>query len=414
VSITADERTLLRDLAGRVREAAELPVMAERRELWRRHNRLDPVRPMILIFPEGAWEELLPGSALECEDEQARAFEWELRRRLFYREHLRDDTVVEPTLVVHKVVRSTGWGLEARHVESTEARGAWAFDPVLKERRDLGQIRLPQIALDDEATQRNLELTQDLFGDILTVQFKGVAHVSFHLMSQLCLLRGLGNVMMDMAADPGFVHEAMGILEEGHRRLLEQYQALSLLSLNNDDTYHSSGGVGYTDELPQADFDGERVRPCDMWASAESQEMALVSPAMHAEFALAYERRLLEPFGLLGYGCCEDLTRKLDDVCAVPGMRRISISPFADVEACAERLGGDFIFSWKPHPSHLVGEFSPERIRAHVQRTVDVAAANGCVLEMILKDTHTCEHRPERFTAWTRIAREVVDGVPSR
>lgn len=28
---------------------------------------------------------------------------------------------------------------------------------------------------------------------------------------------------------------------------------------------------------------------------------------------------------------------------------------------------------------------------------------------IILKDTHTCEHRPERFDRWTRIARDLVD-----
>jgi hypothetical protein len=31
-----------------------------------------------------------------------------------------------------------------------------------------------------------------------------------------------------------------------------------------------------------------------------------------------------------------------------------------------------------------------------------------CVLEIILKDTHTCEHHPERFDAWCRIARKEV------
>jgi hypothetical protein len=28
---------------------------------------------------------------------------------------------------------------------------------------------------------------------------------------------------------------------------------------------------------------------------------------------------------------------------------------------------------------------------------------------MILKDTHTCEHRPERFDHWTQIARQEVN-----
>ena len=56
------------------------------------------------------------------------------------------------------------------------------------------------------------------------------------------------------------------------------------------------------------------------------------------EFALQYEKPLLEPFGLTGYGCCEDLSRKLDDVLTIPHIRRISISPFADVDLSAARL----------------------------------------------------------------------------
>jgi len=39
---------------------------------------------------------------------------------------------------------------------------------------------------------------------------------------------------------------------------------------------------------------------------------------------------------------------------------------------------------------------------------MDAARRNGCVLEMILKDTHTCENHPERFDQWTRIARELI------
>ena len=136
--------------------------------------------------------------------------------------------------------------------------------------------------------------------------------------------------------------------------------------------------------------------------------MAQVSPAMHAEFILPYEKRLLEPFGLIGYGCCEDLTAKLPDVLTIPHIRRISISPFADVERCAAQLERRAIFSWKPHPAHLVGEFDADHIRAYIKRTLAAASAHGCVLEMILKDTHTCESHPERFTLWTDIAQQVV------
>ncbi|NMB45955.1 MAG: hypothetical protein GX998_06020 [Firmicutes bacterium] len=55
------DRRLLRDLARRVADIASLPVMTDRREMWKRHNRLQRVRPLVLVFPEGAWRELTSG-----------------------------------------------------------------------------------------------------------------------------------------------------------------------------------------------------------------------------------------------------------------------------------------------------------------------------------------------------------------
>lgn len=404
--MTTADRRVVRDLARRVAEIAELPEMRERIDLWRRHNDLERVRPLILVFPEGAWGELLPESTLSCEDPGARGIEAELRRRIYTYERFASDNVVTAEWIVGKVIHSSGWGLTAQHRPSTAARGAWAFDPVILSPADLAKLRFPEIQYDEEATQRHLAFAHDLFGDILDVQLRGVCHVSFHLMNLYTGWRGLQQVMADMVMEPQMLHDAMAFLEEGHHRLVRQYVEQNLLSLNNDNTYHSSGGNGYTSQLPAPGFDPERVRPCDMWASAESQEMAGISPEHHEEFALQYERRLLEPFGLTGYGCCEPLHDRLDRVFTLPRIRRISISPFADVERSAEQLGDRYIFSWKPQPSHLVGAFRPDLIRDYLARTVEIA--RDCVLEIILKDTHTCEGHPERFDEWTRIARSLV------
>jgi hypothetical protein len=184
---------------------------------------------------------------------------------------------------------------------------------------------------------------------------------------------------------------------------------MNLLSLNNDNTYQNTGGNGYTDELPAQGFDPDRVRLIDMWASSESQEFQGVSPRMHRDFALQYEKRLLERFGLTGYGCCEDLSHKLYDIFTIPNIRRISISPFADVASCAQQMKGNYIFSWKPHPAHLIGNFDEDLIKDYLRRTLELASEHGNVLEIILKDTHTCEHRPERFDRWTRICRELIE-----
>lgn len=132
-------------------------------------------------------------------------------------------------------------------------------------------------------------------------------------------------------------------------------------------------------------------------------------PKHHAAFALEYEKRLLEPFGLKGYGCCEDLTGKLDLVFDIPQIRRISISPWADVDIFTERLAGNYVFSWKPNPAHLVGGFDEAEVAAYVRHTVEVAQSHRRVLEMVLKDTHTCERQTDRFDRWTQLARKVIE-----
>jgi len=343
-TFSATDREILRDLGRRVAEIAADPVQEERKRLWTAHNSLQACRPMMLIFPEGAWGELMSGpDVLQCEEDAARGIEWRLRTTLYTHEHFQDDTVVDGVWKVGKAVRSSGWGLQPRTIASTEARGAWHFDPVVEGPDGLKQMHHPVIEYDEASTLANLARMQDLFDGILPVELVGVQRLCYHLMNQWTRLRGLEEVMVDMFAEPEFLHDAMRFLTEGHKSVLRQHIDQNLLNRNDDNTYQNSGGNGWTDDLPPADFDAARVRPCDMWGTAEAQEMAQVGPDQHDEFVLAYEKELLAPWGLNGYGCCEDLTRKLDQVFQIPQLRRISISPWANVDVCAERLKGDYI-----------------------------------------------------------------------
>jgi len=411
VNFSSRDCRLLRDLARRAAQIAADPVMDQRRQAWVEHNSLRSAYPMMLIFPEGAWQELLPETVLRCEGAEARQVERSLRMRIHTFEHFQDDTVVEAEWIVPRRIRNSGWGLEPRRIPSPEARGAWHFDPVIREPADLKKLRFPRIDLDEAGSLQDLEQLSELFGDILAVRMAGVKHLSYHLMNQYTALRGLEEVMIDMVAEPQMLHDAMGFFAEGHHRILKQYLELNLLSFNNDNTYQNSGGNSYTDELPRPGADPARARPCDLWASAEAQELTLVSPEHHEEFSLAYEKRLLAPFGLTGYGCCDDLSHKLDLVFAIPHIRRISIAPSADVDHCAPRLKGEYLFSWKPNPAHLVGRFDEQALRRYLCHTVEITQQHDCVLEMILKDTHTCEHQPGRFDEWTRIGRQVIEEI---
>ena len=108
------DREILRSLAEDVAEIADLPVMAERRAEWKRHNALERVRPMILIFPEGSWRELLPDSEMTCEDSAARRMEWTLRSRLYHHQNFQDDTVIEKEWAAGRAVAVTLWACSIR------------------------------------------------------------------------------------------------------------------------------------------------------------------------------------------------------------------------------------------------------------------------------------------------------------
>jgi hypothetical protein len=71
VCISEKDRTLVRDLAKQVAAIASLPIHKEKAELWRRLNRLDPVRPLVML-QNGAWNETLDDSEAQCSDDFCR------------------------------------------------------------------------------------------------------------------------------------------------------------------------------------------------------------------------------------------------------------------------------------------------------------------------------------------------------
>lgn len=408
------DKRILRTLAWKVAEAAHHPAQEVRRRQWYALNRLQPEKPMVFCSPEGAWDELVPAESLETEDPLARSWEMGLRMRLYAWEHFADDQVVDDRFRVRPVLRDTGWGAAPRYVHTQTYKGAYRWEAPLQQPEDLERLHFPEPLYDEEATRRHLELAYEVFDGILRVERRGNFWWSMGLIGEWAKLRGLEQMMVDMCERPQWVHRAMGFLMEGRLRWLERIEALGLLSLNNENDYVGSGGFGFTEELPAPDFDGGSVRLRDLWGFAESQEAVGLSPAMFEEFVLQYQLPILERFGLNCYGCCEPLHDRLHLLLAkVPRLRRISISPWCDRAKAAEALGNHYIFSWKPHPGQVsANPFDPEGIRRAIRETLEMT--RGCVVEVILKDTHTCHRQPERFDLWTRIAQEEAQRFADR
>lgn len=243
--MTSNERTIIRDLAKQVAEIAARPEQDQKREIWYAESSLKPIRPPVYCSPEGSWVELLPPDSLVCEDERAREIEEGLRQRIYAAEHFHDDHVCDNGYTVHFALEISGWGVQQKYRHSSEPRGAYVWDPPIKSRADLEKLRQPTVTHHPEASQRKLEVAQELVGDILEVRQKGALWMSAGLIDQWTYFRGINRTFVDMSDDPDLVHVGMQFLMEGTLACMEELEAQNLLSVNNGNDYCGSGAFGW-------------------------------------------------------------------------------------------------------------------------------------------------------------------------
>jgi hypothetical protein len=188
---------------------------------------------------------------------------------------------------------------------------------------------------------------------------------------------------------------------------LDQYEEMNLLSPDPGNHDVGSGGLGYTDDLPSVDFNPDHVRARDLWGFNTAQIFTDVSPEMHEAFALKYEIPWLARFGLSYYGCCEKLHHKIDLLEKIPNLRKISISPWADVAKAAEQIGQRYVLSIKPNPAILASTtWNPAAARRDLKQALQ--QSEGCSVEIIMKDITTVGNEPGRLGEWAAMAMDLV------
>ena len=107
--ITSKEREIIRELAKQVKDASQRPEMKTREELWYNHNELKTTDPVVAVFPEMSWREIITPESLQCECDEAREMEWFLRAKLFRANVIDDDVPVHDIWEVRKIITDTGW-----------------------------------------------------------------------------------------------------------------------------------------------------------------------------------------------------------------------------------------------------------------------------------------------------------------
>jgi len=401
--MSSPDIAILRDLAKQYAGIAAQPIQDERRALWTRHNSLKSTRPLILATfgMHNVWcREVFGDAVMTCQDPFYREYERRFRMALF-QDAIGDDLIIEPWVTVGAVqARGWGtiWGVREENHPSGVVGGAWKFQPVIQDWKDVEKLSWPPHAIDEAATKRNADRLRDAVGDILDVNVeRGPVCQGFmaDISTTLARLRGLEQIMIDMYESPAELHRLLAFMRDGilaNQEAAEKCGDFSLTTQGNQEMVYSDDT-----EPPRANARPQLRR--DLWAFSAAQEYTLISPAMHDEFLYQYQMPILRHFRHVAYGCCEDLTKKIDMLRQLPNLRVIAVTPLANVAKSAEQIGDKYVFSWRPNPTDMVcASWDETRIRRIIGDGLQ--AARGCHIHLHLKDVETVQGDPTRMRRW--------------
>lgn len=409
----------IRALAAELRNVAAQPEYTQKRRLWAEHNNLSGSKqPLLWICPDedGGWQDLVPQDRLVCTHPDLRALEWQLRKLLFHHEHLHDDFVQEPVVrfdlpgdytgyLYGSATQTKAWGIDITPL--SVSRNAYHLPDYLEDPANVERLLAHEVDFvpDEQRFEALRALYEEAVDGAVRVQFTlPYCALVQSLFIDLVHLRGLSELLLDFYDNPEWLHAILDHMSASKARLLERLDRRQLLFDNRTNIYTGSGGLGY---LPTTPCEDRNAKIDMLWGFADAQELSGVSPAMFAEFALPYQGRGLQRFGMACYGCCEPLDDRFTSIfSALPNLRRLSVSPWSSVEKAAEAIGDRAIYSWKPNPSLLgVREGGQEMLRA--LRSWRKATRDHCHTEVILKDIRTC--RLEDLQAFLALYRQTVD-----
>jgi hypothetical protein len=400
----------LRELGKELAEIAALPVQEEKKKLWIANNDLKPVRPMVYI-DEIPWHEIDNSPELRqvCEDPFLRSIEDHILKLLYRWKHFPCDMVVEKYLSIPKTVRGLNYGAHVVEdaIKTSDKNGIYShkYHDQLATQEQLDAVKPDVIETDPELDRRRLEICNEIFNGIMPVRLHGI-QIYACVWDNITEMRSVEKILWDLVDRPEFIIQTVQKLVDITMSAIDQCEKLGLLDANLQ-YVHCTGA--YTGDLPQKDYDGGNARPKDCWGRGMAQAFAVVSPAMHEEFEVDLVKPVLERFGLLYYGCCEPLERKIGIIRKFSNLRKISISPYSNIDESADNIGKDYVLSLKQNPAFLVNGINEREIRAQMETALNACKRNGSPLEIIMKDISTVSGRADSLDRWNCITMEYVE-----
>lgn len=402
--ISQNDRIVLRDLAKKQLEYSQLPQMQELAKLWYEHNELNGKRPMFTIEMWTFMHDI--PKEYKCNSNIARRIEDTFYSTFSNYEYIGDDSVIPPLFPI----KIGGWfkpfgiSVEEEHAQNSLGH---QFKNKIKDLKD--DFSLLQKSTYGSQGKENAEqykiLLEDIFGDILTVEFIGDGLYAVPTQNIVHLM-SMENMLFSMYDYPDLFHELMKRLTEDYAEYFKWLESQKLLLPTGSYGSLGQGTFCFSRLLPS---EGD-IKVKNVWGFMDSQETVGISPEMFNEFIFPYYKRISDMFGLLSYGCCEPVD-PIYELCLskCKNLKKISISPWCDEEYMGTRLkNSSTIYHRKPSPNYLgVGyELDEAGWREHIRKTLK--AANGCKVEITQRDVYTLSGNLTKLRRSAQIVKEEI------
>jgi hypothetical protein len=404
------EQNRLRELGKKIAGIAALPVQEEKKKLWTANNDLKPVRPMVYI-DQLPWHEINRSEEMKtlCGDTFLRSVEESILKVLYRWKHFPCDMVVENRIDIPKTVYGLDYGMRITEQSAiTDAENdvySHKYEDQIETEEQLASLKNDTIKIDPELDKKRLEICGEIFNGIIPVRLEGV-QIHSGVWDRIAQMRSVEKVLWDIIDRPEFIIKIAGKFVAMAMSTIDQCEKLNLLDAKLQ-YVHCTGA--YTKDLPQKDYDEEKTKAKDCWSFGMAQLFATVSPAMHDEFEIDMVKPLYERFGLMYYGCCEPLEKKIGIIRKIKNVRKISVSPWANIEECAQNIGKDYVLSLKPNPAFIAnGALNEVEARKQIETALKACKHSGGPLEIILKDVSTISSRLEVLDLWNKTAMELA------
>ena len=392
------DKLIIRELAKRYMELATSEKQQKANKRMLDTNDLKVVRPPVLI-DEIPWHELACEElTLLCEDGRCRGVEWALRTALYRKKYFgKADLIMPAEWTVRMSYSMNPLGLTASETRA-DGKGIGYAD-VMEDESCLEKINPPVLKAHPENDEAAMAFYTDLFGDVMPVRLAGVDYLYSAFWDVLTRLRGVEPIFEDMYDRPEYLHAIMKKLVERTAMQLDFIEANLHVDPHIEMLHCTPAAVSGLAE------DGLKAT----WYRGMSQCFSNVSPAMFKEFELDYILPLASRFAYTYYGCCEPLDDRIDLLKTIPNLRKVGVSPWANVEKCAVQIGKDYVLSRKPNPAYVAHATDPDVIRREAEESVKAALKHGCPMDYVLKDITTVSGKPENLAIWASTVSDVMD-----